>query len=52
MDYVHRNAQRISSHSRRALRFPAERLTAGLAQSVHDLEQKRGDTLKVKGESE
>ncbi|KAL9005651.1 MAG: hypothetical protein Q9188_001557, partial [Gyalolechia gomerana] len=50
IDYVHRNAQRISSHSRRALRFPAEHLTAGLAQFVHDLEQKRGDTLKVKGE--
>lgn len=52
IDYVHSNAYRISSRCRRRLRHPADELTAGLAQSVRDLEQKRGDTLKVKGESE
>ncbi|KAL8839896.1 MAG: hypothetical protein Q9170_001576 [Blastenia crenularia] len=52
IDYVHRNANRISSHSRKALRYPADNLTSGLQQSVHDLEQRRGETLKVKGESE
>ncbi|KAI4185627.1 MAG: hypothetical protein LQ346_005864 [Caloplaca aetnensis] len=52
MDYIHHNATRISSQSRRALRYPAEHLTASLAQSVNDLEKRRGETLKVKGESE
>ncbi|KAL9598820.1 MAG: hypothetical protein Q9219_004239 [cf. Caloplaca sp. 3 TL-2023] len=52
IDYVHRNALRISTQSRRALRLPAQQLTLGLEQTVHDLELKRGETLKVRGESE
>ncbi|KAL8763663.1 MAG: hypothetical protein Q9184_000558 [Pyrenodesmia sp. 2 TL-2023] len=52
VDYIHHNATRISSQSRRALRYPAEHVTASLAQSVNDLEKRRGETLKVKGESE
>ncbi|KAL8728606.1 MAG: hypothetical protein Q9181_005293, partial [Wetmoreana brouardii] len=52
IDYIHSNASRISSHSRRALRYPAENLREGLQQEVQDLSERREDTLKIKTESE
>ncbi|KAL8702538.1 MAG: hypothetical protein Q9201_004279 [Fulgogasparrea decipioides] len=52
IDYIHSNASRISSHSRRALRYPAENLREGLQQEVQDLSERREETLKVKTESE
>ncbi|KAL8798728.1 MAG: hypothetical protein Q9182_006443 [Xanthomendoza sp. 2 TL-2023] len=52
LDYIHLNAARISSHSRRALNYPADRLRSGLQQEVHDLGERREATLKVKRDSE
>ncbi|KAL8811895.1 MAG: hypothetical protein Q9223_000860, partial [Gallowayella weberi] len=52
LDYIHLNSSRISSQSRRALNYPADRLRSGLQQEVHDLGERREGTLKVKRESE
>ncbi|KAL8696418.1 MAG: hypothetical protein Q9224_002809 [Gallowayella concinna] len=52
LDYIHLNSSRISSQSRRALSYPADRLRSGLQQEVHDLGERREGTLKVKRESE
>lgn len=52
MDYTHQNALRISSEPRKILRYPAEHLRSGLANSVRDLGEKRDSRLKVKTESE
>lgn len=52
IDYVHSNSNRISSSVRKVLRFPAENLRVGLAQSVEKLGYRRDETLKVRGESE
>lgn len=52
LDYVHSNAARISSSVRKVLRFPADNLRVGLDQSVKDLNAKRDETIKIKGESE
>ncbi|KAF5024898.1 hypothetical protein F66182_3020 [Fusarium sp. NRRL 66182] len=52
MDYVHSNSARISSSVRKVLRIPADNLRVGLDQSLKDLNAKRDETVKVKGESE
>ncbi|KAF4469398.1 mitofusin [Fusarium albosuccineum] len=52
LDYVHSNSTRISSSVRKVLRFPADNLRVGLDQSAKDLNTKRDETVKVKGESE
>ncbi|KAL6894704.1 hypothetical protein GGI43DRAFT_129767 [Trichoderma evansii] len=52
IDYVHTNASRISGAVRTVLRMPADNLRVGLDHSVKDLNKKRDETVKVKGESE
>ncbi|QYT03069.1 GTPase FZO1, transmembrane location [Trichoderma simmonsii] len=52
IDYVHTNASRISGSVRTVLRMPADNLRVGLDHSVKDLNKKRDETVKVKGESE
>ncbi|KAL9611946.1 MAG: hypothetical protein Q9167_003433 [Letrouitia subvulpina] len=52
LDYVHSNAVRISTHSRRVLRHPAEDLRSGLQHSVEELSKRRDSTLEVKRDSE
>ncbi|OAG44446.1 hypothetical protein AYO21_01442 [Fonsecaea monophora] len=52
MDYTHSNAHRIASEVRRVLRFPAQQLTADLAQNVEELRQRKEDVTKTKKESE
>ncbi|KAL8664608.1 MAG: hypothetical protein Q9202_002878 [Teloschistes flavicans] len=51
-DYIHLNASRIASHSRRALRYPADNLRDSLQQEVHDLGERRESMVKVRKESE
>ncbi|KAI5864557.1 hypothetical protein GGS23DRAFT_452894 [Durotheca rogersii] len=52
IDYVHTNSTRISSSVRKVLRYPADNLRVGLARSVEQLDSRREETLKVRGESE
>ncbi|KAM0561483.1 hypothetical protein ACHAPJ_003366 [Fusarium lateritium] len=52
LDYVHSNSARISSSVRKVLRIPADNLRVGLDQSLKDLNAKRDETIKVRGESE
>ncbi|OAP62585.1 hypothetical protein AYL99_01812 [Fonsecaea erecta] len=52
MDYTHSNAHRIASEVRRVLRYPAQQLTADLAQNVEELRQRKEDVTKTKRESE
>ncbi|CAH0044148.1 unnamed protein product [Clonostachys solani] len=52
LDYVHANSSRITTSVRRVLRVPADNLRVGLEQTVKDLDTRREDTIKVKGESE
>lgn len=52
MDYVHSNANRISSEVRRILRLPAGNLQASLAQDIEDLARRKQEVGKVKQESE
>lgn len=52
LDYTHTNASRISTETRKVLRYPAENLHAGLQRSVRELGQKREERVKVKRESE
>ncbi|KAL6859329.1 hypothetical protein J3F83DRAFT_749794 [Trichoderma novae-zelandiae] len=52
IDYVHTNASRISGSVRTVLRMPADNLRVGLEHSVKDLNKRRDETVKVKGESE
>ncbi|KAJ6144940.1 hypothetical protein N7470_008835 [Penicillium chermesinum] len=52
MDYVHSNANRISSEVRRILRLPATNLQACLAQDIEDLARRKQEVTKVKQESE
>ena len=51
-DYVHSNANRISSEVRRILHMPAANLQSSLAQGIEDLAKRRTDVGRVKGESE
>ncbi|KAJ5098674.1 hypothetical protein N7532_005675 [Penicillium argentinense] len=52
MDYVHSNANRISSEVRRILRLPANNLQASLAQDIEDLARRKQEVGKVKQESD
>lgn len=52
MDYVHSNANRISSEVRRILRLPAKNLQNSLAQDIEDLARRKQEVSKVKQESE
>ncbi|KIW33169.1 uncharacterized protein PV07_00040 [Cladophialophora immunda] len=52
MDYTHSNAHRIASEVRRVLRYPAQQLTADLAQNVEELRQRKEEVTKTKKESE
>ncbi|EXJ65913.1 mitofusin [Cladophialophora psammophila CBS 110553] len=52
MDYTHSNAHRIASEVRRVLRYPAQQLTADLAQNVEELRQRKEDVTKTMKESE
>ena len=52
MDYTHSNSSRIASEVRRVLHYPAQNLTADLANSVEELRQKKEDVSKTKRESE
>ena len=52
IDYVHSNSLRIASAVRKVLHVPANTLRINLDQNVKDLNTRREDTLKVKGESE
>ena len=52
MDYTHSNAHRVANEVRRVLRYPAQQLTADLANNVEELRQKKEDVSKTKRESE
>lgn len=52
MDYVHSNANRISTEVRRILRLPANNLQNSLAQDIEDLARRKQEVGKVKQESE
>ena len=52
MDYVHSNANRISSEVRRILRLPAGNLQTSLAQGIEDLGRRKQEVSKTKNESE
>jgi mitofusin 2 len=52
MDYTHSNSHRIAAEVRRVLRYPAQNLTADLANGVEELRQKKEDVSKIKKESE
>lgn len=52
IDYVHSNANRISSEVRRILRLPATNLQACLAQDIEDLGRRKQEVTKIKQESE
>ncbi|KAF2397643.1 hypothetical protein EJ06DRAFT_481435 [Trichodelitschia bisporula] len=52
IDYTHANASRISSEVRRALKYPADNLRVGLKRNIEQLQTKKEDTSKLRGESE
>lgn len=52
MDYVHSNANRISTEVRRILRIPSGNLQTSLAQDVEDLGKRKNEVSKTKQESE
>lgn len=52
MDYVHSNANRISTEVRKILRLPANNLQSSLAQDIEDLARRKQEVSKVKQESE
>lgn len=52
MDYVHSNANRLSSEVRRILRLPAGNLQSSLAQDIEDLARRKQEVSKVKQESD
>jgi mitofusin 2 len=52
IDYVHSNSARISSSVRKVLRFPADNLRVGLTRSLEQLNARRDETIKTRGESE
>ena len=52
MDYIHSNANRISTEVRRILRLPANNLQASLAQDIEDLARRKQEVSKVRQESE
>ncbi|KAF7718522.1 Transmembrane GTPase Fzo/Fzo1/Marf family protein [Penicillium ucsense] len=52
MDYVHSNANRISTEVRKILRLPANNLQSSLAQDIEDLARRKQEVAKVRQESE
>lgn len=52
MDYVHTNANRISSEVRKILRMPAANLQNSLAQDIEDLARRKHEVSKLKSESQ
>ncbi|KAF1945913.1 hypothetical protein EJ02DRAFT_337350 [Clathrospora elynae] len=52
IDYTHSNALRISSEIRRALKSPANDVRIGLQRNVENLQLKKEETSKLKGEAE
>ncbi|EMC98097.1 hypothetical protein BAUCODRAFT_574156 [Baudoinia panamericana UAMH 10762] len=52
LDYTHANAQRISAEVRRALQYPANKLTEGLQKNMEKLQEQKRETVKVQTESE
>ncbi|KAJ5356570.1 hypothetical protein N7517_011179 [Penicillium concentricum] len=52
MDYVHSNANRISTEVRRMLRMPAGNLQTCLSQDIEDLGRRKQEVTKIKQESD
>ena len=52
IDFIHSNALRISSEVRKALKYPADNLRVGLTRNFEDLQNKRTELGKVKGQSD
>ncbi|KAJ5186771.1 hypothetical protein N7449_009765 [Penicillium cf. viridicatum] len=52
MDYVHSNANRISTEVRRMLRMPASNLQTCLSQDIEDLGRRKQEVTKIKQESD
>ena len=52
IDYTHKNALRVSSEVRRALKYPADKLREGLQRSVEHLQEQKRETVKIQNESE
>ncbi|CAI7645359.1 unnamed protein product [Penicillium viridicatum] len=52
MDYVHSNANRISTEVRRMLRMPANNLQTCLSQDIEDLGRRKQEVTKIKQESD
>ncbi|KAJ5757505.1 uncharacterized protein N7511_006199 [Penicillium nucicola] len=52
MDYVHSNANRISTEVRRMLRMPAGNLQTSLSQDIEDLGRRKQEVTKIKQESD
>lgn len=52
MDYVHSNANRISTEVRRILRIPSGNLQTSLAQDVEDLGKRKSEVSRTKQESD
>ncbi|KAJ5558788.1 hypothetical protein N7461_002760 [Penicillium sp. DV-2018c] len=52
MDYVHLNANRISTEVRRMLRMPAGNLHACLSQDIEDIGRRKQEVSKIKQESD
>ncbi|KAJ6139301.1 hypothetical protein N7471_005787 [Penicillium samsonianum] len=52
MDYVHSNANRISTEVRRMLRMPAGNLQTCLSQDIEDIGRRKQEVTKIKQESD
>ena len=52
IDYTHKNAHRISTEVRRALKYPADKLREGLQRNMEHLQEQKRATAKVQNESE
>ena len=52
IDYTHKNAHRISTEVRRALKYPADKLREGLQRNMEHLQEQKRETVKVQNESE
>ncbi|KAJ5479488.1 hypothetical protein N7530_004997 [Penicillium desertorum] len=52
MDYVHSNANRISTEVRRMLRMPAGNLQTCLSQDIEDLGRRKQEVTKIQQESD
>lgn len=52
IDYTHKNAHRISTEVRRALKYPADKLREGLQRNMEHLQEQKRATVKVQSESE